>query len=68
MSLPRPSRWKAAGYLISTLSVILLGLPSLKSAKDDRLVTVLLILGMISSIVGMGLRWRSHRIEQAEKD
>jgi len=59
---------KGIGYLTSTASVGLLGTVSWKSASQDRWLLACLILGMIMSVIGMMLRWRSHRIEQKEKD
>jgi len=67
MALNRASRFKGAGYLTSTVSVILLAIVALKGAKGDAVLMVCLILGALTSIAGMGLRWRSHRIEQHEK-
>ncbi|MGN6500247.1 MAG: hypothetical protein ACTHKM_08865 [Tsuneonella sp.] len=67
MALNRASRFKGAGYLTSTISVILLAVVALKGAKDDGLLMACLILGAVTSVAGMGLRWRSHRIEQHEK-
>ena len=61
----RASRFKGAGYLTSTVSVILLAIVALKGAKGDALLMACLILGALTSIAG--LRWRSHRIEQHEK-
>jgi hypothetical protein len=58
---------KGLGYLVSTLSVILLGIVSWKSASEQPLLFVCLILGMAASVAGMGLRWISHRMEQKEK-
>jgi len=67
MALNRASRFKGAGYLTSTLSVILLAIVAWKGAKGDPLLMTCLFLGALTSICGMGLRWRSHRIEQHEK-
>jgi hypothetical protein len=67
MPLNRASRFKGAGYLTSTVSVILLAIVALKGAEKDPLLMACLILGALTSITGMGLRWRSHRIEQHEK-
>ena len=64
----KASNLKGGGYLTSTLSVILLGVPALKSASESRLMLACLLLGMAASIMGMGLRWWSHRVEQKEKD
>ena len=58
---------KGLGYLVSTLSVLLLGILSWKSASEQPLLLVCLILGMLASISGMGLRWMSHRLEQQKK-
>ena len=58
---------KGLGYLVSTLSVILLGIVSWKSASEEPLLFACLILGMSASIAGMSLRWISHRLEQKEK-
>ncbi len=63
----RNSPLKAIGYLISTVSVLLIGVVAWDSAKDDRLLRLCLIAGMASSIIGMGLRWWSHRREQRQE-
>jgi hypothetical protein len=61
------STLKGLGYLVSTVSVLLLGILSWKSASEKPLLLACLILGMLASITGMGLRWMSHRLEQKEK-
>jgi len=61
------SALKGLGYLVSILSVILLGITAWKSASEQPLLFACLILGMLSSITGMGLRWMSHRLEQKKK-
>ena len=58
---------KGAGYLVSTVSVLLLGVVSWKSASEQPLLFACLLLGMSASVCGMGLRWISHRLEQKEK-
>jgi hypothetical protein len=58
---------KGLGYLVSTASVILLGITAWKSASEQPLLLACLILGMLASVTGMGLRWISHRMEQKEK-
>ena len=62
------SQLKGGGYLVSTLSVVLLAVPALKSALESPLMLACLVCGALASILGMGLRWRSHRLEQKEKD
>lgn len=59
---------KGLGYLTSALSVILLGIVSLEAAEKNPLLLACLLLGTGSSVAGMYLRWRSHRLEQHEKD
>lgn len=53
---------KTCGYLVSTVSVALLGYAVWPSAEQAGLVPVLLA-GMAASTVGMALRWASHVIE-----
>ena len=57
---------EAAGYAISTLSVILLGIVSWKSAHTDPMLALCLMARMLTSIAGMALRWLSYRIEDQE--
>ncbi|WP_423141745.1 hypothetical protein ACOYW6_13110 [Parablastomonas sp. CN1-191] len=64
--MKKASRFKAAGYLTSTLSVGLLAVPAFKTALEQPVLAVALIAGMVTSITGMFLRWRSHRIEQGQ--
>jgi len=62
------SRLKGGGYLTSTASVVLLGVPAMKSAMESPPLLASLLAGMGLSVAGMALRWRSHRLEQQEKD
>jgi hypothetical protein len=55
---------KAVGYAVSTLSVILLGIVSWRSADSDPLLSLCLAAGMATSITGMGLRWLSYRVDK----
>jgi hypothetical protein len=61
------SALKGLGYLVSTLSVILLGIVAWKGAKEEPLLLGCLIAGMVSSVAGMSLRWLSHRLSEKEK-
>ena len=58
---------KTLGYLVSTLSVILLGITSWKSASEHPTLMACLLGGMASSVGGMLLRWLSYVNEQREK-
>jgi hypothetical protein len=66
MTLGTPSRLKGGGYLTSTLSVVLLAIPAMKSASESRAMLACLVGGMFLSVGGMFLRWRAHRAEQKE--
>jgi hypothetical protein len=62
---------KGQGYLVSILSVFLLALPPLKSAKDEPLILACIAAGALLSIAGMALRWiadrkTQHRIDRAQ--
>ncbi|HEY0412290.1 MAG TPA: hypothetical protein VGD66_04015 [Allosphingosinicella sp.] len=62
---------KGYGYLISIVSVVLLMIPPLKSAKEDPLILFCLLAGAALSIAGMALRWLAdrktqHRIDRAQ--
>ena len=59
-----PHFLKTLGYLISTGSVLLLGVVSWKSASQNPLLLACLIGGMVSSIIGMMLRWSSYALEK----
>ena len=59
---------KGFGYLTSTASVALLGVVSWKSASEHPAMMVCLLLGMLLSVAGMMLRWRSHRLDQEKKE
>lgn len=62
------SSFKGLGYLVSTVSVLLLGIVAWKGASEQPLLLACLIAGMTTSVLGMTLRWISHRVEQKEKD
>jgi hypothetical protein len=59
-----PGTIKTAGYLISTLSVILLGIVSWKAASDNLWLMITLLVGMSASVIGMLLRWISYQLEE----
>jgi uncharacterized protein involved in response to NO len=59
---------KTIGYLVSIVSVILLGIAAWRAAPQDEILQLCLIGGMIASVIGMLLRWLSHLKDQQEKD
>ncbi|MER8563550.1 hypothetical protein [Mesorhizobium sp. M0578] len=55
---------KGVGYLISTVTVILLAIVSWSSASTSPVLTACLLGGGASSIVGMFCRWLTYEIEK----
>jgi len=58
--------WKGLGYLVSILSVFLLGAIAWPSADEPRWHMPVLIGGMAASIIGMGFRYFAHLQQQKE--
>jgi len=58
---------KTVGYLISTLSVVLLAIPSWRSATAHPLLLLALIAGVSTSILGMVLRWLAYVRERSKR-
>ena len=58
---------KTIGYMVSILSVLLLGIAAWRTAPQDDVLLTCLIGGMIASVIGMLLRWISHLQDQREK-
>jgi hypothetical protein len=60
--------WKGGGYLISSVSVLLLGLVAWDGAKEHPLLVAALIGGMATSVMGMGMRFLAFLNGQKAKD
>ena len=60
----RPAAIKTVGYLISSVSVMLLGMVSWKAASANPLLLACLLGGMALSVLGMILRWISYQLEE----
>ena len=58
--------WKGLGYLISIVSVLLLGAVAWPKPGEPQWHCILLVAGMATSIIGMGFRYIAHRKEKAE--
>lgn len=58
--------WKAAGYLVSIVSVLFLGAAAWLKEHPPWWYHPALILGMVTSIGGMGFRYKSHLDEKSE--
>ena len=52
--------WKGLGYLVSILSVFFLGAIAWPEAGDPSWNLPVLIVGMATSIIGMGFRYKAH--------
>ncbi|MBZ9819139.1 hypothetical protein [Mesorhizobium sp. CA4] len=59
---------KGTGYLISAVSVILLGIVSWDSALKSPLLTACLLGGAATSIIGMFCRWLSYEVEKRQEE
>lgn len=58
--------WKALGYLVSIVSVFFLGAVAWPRDNPPGWYHPALVVGMITSIVGMGFRYMAHRAMQRE--
>jgi hypothetical protein len=55
---------KTLGYLVSILSVLMLGVVSWEATETDMSLRLCLLIGMASSVLGMFLRWLSFLHER----
>jgi len=58
--------WKAAGYLVSIVSVFLLGMIAWPKPTDPHWHVPVLIAGMAASILGMVFRYKAHVDQRRE--
>jgi hypothetical protein len=58
--------WKGLGYLVSIVSVILLGAIAWPTAEEPLWHLPVLLGGVSTSIFGMGLRYKAHIDQQKE--
>jgi uncharacterized membrane protein len=58
--------WKAAGYAVSIVSVLLLGLIAWPKPTDPRWHVPVLMAGIAASILGMAFRYKAHRDQRRE--
>ena len=64
--LPHGLDIKAIGYLVSILSVLFLGAVALAKANPPAWYYPALVIGMTTSMIGMGLRYLAHLREKRE--
>jgi hypothetical protein len=62
--MPPPHFVKTVGYVISCVSVLLLGAVSWKSASSDPTLRLVLIAGMATSMIGMACRWITYQLSE----
>jgi hypothetical protein len=66
-ALARPGAdWKAVGYLVSIVSVFFLGAIAWPKPGDPVWHLPVLIIGMATSVLGMGFRYKAHLDQQRE--
>jgi hypothetical protein len=58
--------WKALGYLVSIVSVFFLGAVAWPKSTAPWWHLPVLLIGMATSIIGMGCRYKAHLDEQRE--
>ena len=58
--------WKGLGYIVSIVSVFLLGAIAWPTPQEPDWHTPVLIGGILTSIIGMGMRYLAH-IKQQKK-
>lgn len=58
---------KTVGYVISTLSAVLLAIPSWRSATAHPILLLVLIAGVSTSILGMVLRWLAYMRDRSKQ-
>ena len=68
VTIPRPSGldWKATGYLISIVSVFFLGAVAWAKEDPPDWYYPVLVIGMATSVIGMGCRYMAHLHQKAE--
>jgi hypothetical protein len=64
--VPTGLDWKAIGYLISIASVFFLGAVAWTKQDPPIWYYPVLVIGMATSIVGMGCRYMAHLHQKAE--
>jgi hypothetical protein len=58
--------WKAVGYLVSIISVFFLGAIAWPKPGDPVWHLPGVIIGMATSVIGMGVRYKAHLDEKRE--
>jgi hypothetical protein len=59
---------KTVGYIVSTFSVLLLGLVARSTIPGNQALRLAVIGGVLGSIAGMLLRWLSYQVREREEE
>ena len=57
---------KGLGYLISTVSVLFLGIVAWPAPDEPQWKIAAVVVGMATSVLGMGVRFLSHRKDRED--
>ena len=66
ITAPSGLDWKALGYLVSIVSVLFLGAVAWTKENPPGWYYPVLVIGMATSMVGMGCRYLAHLHQKAE--
>jgi hypothetical protein len=66
VAAPAGLDWKALGYLVSIVSVLFLGAIAWTKENPPSWYYPVLVIGMATSMIGMGCRYMAHLHQKAE--
>ena len=66
IAVPSGLDWKATGYLVSIVSVLFLGAAAWTKENPPSWYYPVLVIGMATSIIGMGCRYLAHLHQKRE--
>ncbi|HET7576384.1 MAG TPA: hypothetical protein VFK19_07445 [Sphingomicrobium sp.] len=68
VTIPAPTRldWKATGYIVSIVSVFFLGAVAWTKENPPGWYYPALLIGMATSVIGMGCRYLAHLHQKRE--
>jgi hypothetical protein len=66
IAAPEGLDWKATGYLVSIVSVLFLGAVAWAKENPPGYYYPVLVVGMATSIIGMGCRYMAHLRQNRE--
>lgn len=57
-------RTRVSGYLMSMGGTTMLAVPTIAHSRSDPAMLMIAVMGISLSLVGIGMRWQSHREER----